>query len=94
LVALETGGSVVEGELYEVETTLRASLDAVEGAPSLYRLLPVDLDGQAGPVYSYIYQRETSRMPRIASGRWENNRAGGDKPRRSPGTEKRGDESA
>jgi len=45
MIADERQGQVVEGELYEVDESQRATLDSVEGAPSLFRLEAVHLEG-------------------------------------------------
>ncbi len=66
----ENPGSAVAGELYEVETGLIALLDRVEGAPELYRLLPIELEGRNETVHAYVYQRDTAGHPRLAEGRW------------------------
>jgi gamma-glutamylcyclotransferase (GGCT)/AIG2-like uncharacterized protein YtfP len=72
LVAAATDGQIVEGELYEVAENLRPTLDSAEGAPTLFRLEEVELDGIPGPVLAYIYQRSTKGCPRCTSGTWRN----------------------
>jgi gamma-glutamylcyclotransferase (GGCT)/AIG2-like uncharacterized protein YtfP len=64
-------GRVVQGELYEVDRSLLGWLDRVEGAPYLFALAEVELEGVAGPTWAYFYQRDPSKLPRIESGTWE-----------------------
>jgi gamma-glutamylcyclotransferase (GGCT)/AIG2-like uncharacterized protein YtfP len=71
----QAGAGPVHGELLSVATSLRDCLDQIEGAPDLYRLEEVALDGIAGPVYSYLYQRDPGGGTPIKSGRWDNGRA-------------------
>jgi gamma-glutamylcyclotransferase (GGCT)/AIG2-like uncharacterized protein YtfP len=73
LVRCSAGGAAVAGELYEVESRLLPLLDTVEGAPELYRLEPIDIEGEVGPVYAYLYARETAGARQIVTGRWVNN---------------------
>jgi gamma-glutamylcyclotransferase (GGCT)/AIG2-like uncharacterized protein YtfP len=76
LIACPDGGQVVQGELYAVEAALRPRLDAVEGAPALFRLGPVVIEGEVAPAYAYFYQPRAGGRPRLAAGRWDNGRAG------------------
>jgi gamma-glutamylcyclotransferase (GGCT)/AIG2-like uncharacterized protein YtfP len=76
LVAVESGGSV-EGELYEVAAGVVPALDLAEGAPRLYRLRPVRVEGVGGPVYAYFYQPDPRRIPFFAGARWDNTHGGG-----------------
>jgi gamma-glutamylcyclotransferase (GGCT)/AIG2-like uncharacterized protein YtfP len=69
------GAGPVHGELLSVTTSLRHSLDQLEGAPDLYRLEEVTLEGIAAPAYSYFYQRDPGGATPIESGRWDNGRA-------------------
>ena len=64
-------GQSVHGELYEVEDHRRALLDALEDAPTLFDLGPVELEDVESPAWAYYYQGGADG-PRIASGRWEN----------------------
>jgi gamma-glutamylcyclotransferase (GGCT)/AIG2-like uncharacterized protein YtfP len=66
----EEGGQVVRGELYEVESTLLDWLDREEGAPDLFELAPVELEGISGPVWTYYYQGDPGARPCIESGVW------------------------
>jgi gamma-glutamylcyclotransferase (GGCT)/AIG2-like uncharacterized protein YtfP len=75
LVHCPEGGQVVCGELYQVEPALRPRLDDIEGAPDLFRLEPVEIEGSAGPVYAYFYRGRPQDRPRLCSGRWDNRRA-------------------
>jgi molybdenum cofactor cytidylyltransferase len=72
LVASDGEGQAIYGEMYEVERRLIPALDAIEGAPVLYRLEPVQIDGEAAPVQAYIYRRSIEGLPRFADGRWRN----------------------
>jgi gamma-glutamylcyclotransferase (GGCT)/AIG2-like uncharacterized protein YtfP len=72
LAACAEDGLAVQGELYEVECVLLDRLDAVEGAPALFQLEPVEVHGQAGPGWAYFYKHDVTGQPRIASGRWDN----------------------
>jgi gamma-glutamylcyclotransferase (GGCT)/AIG2-like uncharacterized protein YtfP len=74
LIRCEDEGQAVEGELYEVSRELLARLDDIEGAPDLFRLGPVEVEGVAGPVHAYFYQRAAAGRPRCATGRWDNRR--------------------
>ena len=49
-----------------------AYLDRVEGAPTLFVLAPVEIDGVEEPVWTYHYQREARGRPLIESGKWDN----------------------
>jgi gamma-glutamylcyclotransferase (GGCT)/AIG2-like uncharacterized protein YtfP len=71
LVDCREGGQAIAGELYEVEAGLRGVLDAVEGAPDWFRLLPIELEAQ-GEAFAYFYQGATAGRPRLASGCWDN----------------------
>jgi gamma-glutamylcyclotransferase (GGCT)/AIG2-like uncharacterized protein YtfP len=74
--ALVRGGAgAVRGELFAVAGSLRGRLDRVEVAPQLYRQEEVSLEGVAGPVFAYFYQRGVNGAPPVAGGRWDNRRA-------------------
>jgi gamma-glutamylcyclotransferase (GGCT)/AIG2-like uncharacterized protein YtfP len=70
LVHLPDGGQAVEGELYEIATGLRPELDAIEGAPDLFRLGPVAVEGFGGPAWAYFYQPPATGLPLHPAGRW------------------------
>jgi gamma-glutamylcyclotransferase (GGCT)/AIG2-like uncharacterized protein YtfP len=74
LVPCPGGGQAVAGELYEVDDALRPWLDGQEGAPDLFRLEPVDLEGEAGPAQAYFYQLGPAGLPHCPSGRWDGRR--------------------
>jgi molybdenum cofactor cytidylyltransferase len=76
LVAAPTGGRAVHGELYQVERGLVPRLDAIEGAPALYRLEPVAIEGEVGPVYGYVYRKPTGAAALCAGDRWRSGEAG------------------
>jgi gamma-glutamylcyclotransferase (GGCT)/AIG2-like uncharacterized protein YtfP len=72
LVACPAGGQAVEGELYEVAGGLIERLDQIEGAPLLFRLGPVAVEGHEGPTHAYFYQQATDGRPLRPAGRWDN----------------------
>jgi gamma-glutamylaminecyclotransferase len=72
LVLSPDNGQAIEGELFEVDQALRPWLDDVEGAPDLYHLGPVEIDGVAEEVQTYFYQGSALGWPRCPAGRWNN----------------------
>jgi gamma-glutamylcyclotransferase (GGCT)/AIG2-like uncharacterized protein YtfP len=71
----EEGAGRVHGELLAAAASLRERLDQVEGAPQLYRLEEIRLEGVAGPAFAYLYQRDLTGATRLQDGRWDNRRA-------------------
>src|SRR5262249_32940609 len=67
-------GARIGGELYEVERSLLGLLDAVEGAPELFRLGPIELEGNAQPAWAYFYQLRTASCARVEDGEWDTSR--------------------
>jgi gamma-glutamylaminecyclotransferase len=67
-------GQAVHGEVYEVEATLSAWLDTVEGAPNWFKRDTIDVEGFSEPVWAYFYQGDPAGARRIDSGRWDNDR--------------------
>jgi gamma-glutamylaminecyclotransferase len=65
-------GRSIEGELFEIDSELRAQLDRIEAAPSLFRLEEVELAGHPGPVWTYLYQRGGPETPVYPDCRWHN----------------------
>ena len=63
-------GAVVFGELYEVAAGLIPALDREEGAPSLFRLEAVEVDGCNGPAFAYLYQHSVEGASPYPDGRW------------------------
>jgi gamma-glutamylaminecyclotransferase len=57
MVADTANGLAVAGELWEVDDGCLAELDEFEGVPELYVRQRVALQGTAGPVESYLYNR-------------------------------------
>ena len=55
-------GRAVEGELWRVDEPTLARLDRLEGAPNLFDRRAVSLEGFTGPVVTYVYQGDVSRM--------------------------------
>ena len=72
LVHREPDSRAVHGELYEVAAALRGRLDRIEGAPSLYRLEPVLMEGHDGEVFAYFYRRDVAGRPLCEGDRWDN----------------------
>jgi molybdenum cofactor cytidylyltransferase len=72
LVAADGEGQAIHGELYEVARGLIPVLDEIEEAPALYRLEPVEIEGEAAPVLTYIYRLAVEGAPLCAGGRWRN----------------------
>src|SRR5262249_10875389 len=70
LVVADKDGRAVHGELYEVERRLIRPLDMIEGSPESYRLEPVEIEGEAGSVSAYLFQKSTAGLRQIAAGRW------------------------
>jgi gamma-glutamylaminecyclotransferase len=70
MVRREEGGRAVSGELYEVAVSRIPALDAEEGAPTLFRLEEVAVEGCDGPVLAYLYQRSVYGRPLCAGDRW------------------------
>jgi gamma-glutamylcyclotransferase (GGCT)/AIG2-like uncharacterized protein YtfP len=77
LVRRRADGRSIEGELYDVPTTLVRVLDEVEGAPTLFRLEEVAIEGAVGPVFAYLYQPAPAGVPRYPGRRWDSTRSGG-----------------
>ena len=71
----ETAGRSVHGELYRVETCLLPGLDQVEGAPTTFRLEPIQIEGVDGPVFAYFYQRSTQGRSKCDNDCWDNGKA-------------------
>jgi gamma-glutamylcyclotransferase (GGCT)/AIG2-like uncharacterized protein YtfP len=72
LVESAEDGQAVEGELYEVDRRLLSYLEAVEGAPTLFSLGMIEIEGVSEPVFAYYYRRGVMGRPRVRSGKWEN----------------------
>jgi gamma-glutamylcyclotransferase (GGCT)/AIG2-like uncharacterized protein YtfP len=67
---MKHGDGVVSGELFEVDRGRIPQLDAVEGAPDLFRLEEVEFpDGRA---LAYLFVPGVEGRPRIAGGVWHN----------------------
>jgi gamma-glutamylcyclotransferase (GGCT)/AIG2-like uncharacterized protein YtfP len=67
---MKHGDGVVCGEVYEVDLSLIPHLDAVEGAPDLFRLEEVEFP--QGRAFAYLFVPAVEGRPRIASGVWHN----------------------
>jgi gamma-glutamylcyclotransferase (GGCT)/AIG2-like uncharacterized protein YtfP len=77
LVRREPEGRSVAGELYEVAVDQVPLLDEIEGAPALFRLEPIALEGVQGPAFAYFYQPAPAGIPRYPGERWQNSTRGG-----------------
>jgi gamma-glutamylcyclotransferase (GGCT)/AIG2-like uncharacterized protein YtfP len=71
LVDRTAEGYAIHGELYEIETGLIEQLDRIEGAPNLFRLEPVLIDGHPGEVFAYFYQESTEGFSLCRDGCWK-----------------------
>jgi gamma-glutamylcyclotransferase (GGCT)/AIG2-like uncharacterized protein YtfP len=69
LVPAANGGRSIQGELYSVAGDLVPTLDAIEGAPELFAMGPVELADEPGPVLAYLYQPASTAAP-YPSDRW------------------------
>jgi gamma-glutamylcyclotransferase (GGCT)/AIG2-like uncharacterized protein YtfP len=76
MVRRDAGGRAVSGELYEVAVGRISALDAAEGAPTLFRREPVEVEGRDGPVVAYLYQRSVEGASPCPGGRWVNGGGG------------------
>jgi molybdenum cofactor cytidylyltransferase len=74
LVVADRDGRAIHGELYEVEQRLIPQLDVMEGAPELYRLEPVEIEGGEEPVYGYLYRKPVQTASLCEEDRWQNSR--------------------
>ena len=67
---VEGGSHAVVGEVYEVDASLLARLDAFEGHPLFYRRTTIALeDGTSVETY-LLRTAQVEGRPRIASGSW------------------------
>jgi len=74
LVRVEEGGRKVKGELWEIHKSRIPLLDSIEGAPNMYRMESIHVEGETRPVYSYFFKLR-SKNPTIYEGaRWNNGR--------------------
>ncbi len=72
LVHSPSEGQAIHGELFEIDTGLIPELDRIEGAPSLYRLEPILIEGYSGEVFAYFYQGGIEGFARCEDNRWKN----------------------
>jgi gamma-glutamylcyclotransferase (GGCT)/AIG2-like uncharacterized protein YtfP len=75
LVHCETAGRAVRGELYRVETRLLHRLDQIEGAPSVFRLEPIFVEGVEEPVFAYFHQQSIPGRALCDNDCWVNRKA-------------------
>jgi hypothetical protein len=57
---------------YEAERRLIPQLDRIEGAPTQYRLEPLEIEGEEGPVLGYVYRLATEGCRLRQENRWVN----------------------
>jgi gamma-glutamylcyclotransferase (GGCT)/AIG2-like uncharacterized protein YtfP len=74
LTASDEGHGVL-GEVYEVEESLLPWLEAVEGAPELFKREPIEIQGYSEVVWAYFYQGNLAGLHRIEAGEWDIHRA-------------------
>lgn len=76
LVRVEQDGRQIDGELWEIHNSRMTLLDQIEGAPSLYRMEAVDIDGEDREVYSYFFKLRirNANAPILENNRWTNTR--------------------
>jgi gamma-glutamylcyclotransferase (GGCT)/AIG2-like uncharacterized protein YtfP len=72
LVHSASEGQAIHGELYEIDAGLIPRLDRIEGAPSLYRLEHILIEGYSGEVFAYFYQDSIEGFARCQDNRWRN----------------------
>jgi len=61
LIHCPAEGQAVCGELYRVEATLHPKLDAIEGAPTLFRLAPVQIEGTLPTAERFYFRARWDR---------------------------------
>jgi gamma-glutamylaminecyclotransferase len=71
----QAGSGPVYGELVAVPASLRDRLDRIEGAPRVYCMEEISLEGIAQQVYSYFFQGNVVGFPMVENGRWDNRRS-------------------
>ena len=76
LVRVDADGRQVHGELWEVSTNRIPLLDQIEGAPVLYRMETVNIEGEEQPVYTYFFKLRAKHgnAPVLEGNRWDNKR--------------------
>lgn len=74
LIRVEQDGRKITGELWEIHNSRLPMLDQIEGAPRLYRLEPIEIEGENRKVVSYFFKLLTSakNAPIIEKNYWEN----------------------
>jgi gamma-glutamylcyclotransferase (GGCT)/AIG2-like uncharacterized protein YtfP len=72
LIHRARNGRAIRGELYEVAVRMIETLDEMEGAPRLFRLERVHLEGHASDVLAYFYQQDADGCSLSAEDRWRN----------------------
>lgn len=75
LVRVETDGKAIKGELWEIDDSRKNLLDQIEGAPNMYRLEAVNIEGEEQPVQSYFYRLRSKNTPLYEACSWDNNRS-------------------
>jgi gamma-glutamylcyclotransferase (GGCT)/AIG2-like uncharacterized protein YtfP len=74
LVRVEQDGRQISGELWEIHNSRMAMLDQIEGAPTLYRMEAVEIEGESRQVYSYFFKLRANagNAPVLEDNRWVN----------------------
>jgi len=55
-------GRSIQGEVYLIDEAMMHRLDILEGAPSLFKLQPIELETHSPKVFAYFYNRDTSEL--------------------------------
>jgi gamma-glutamylcyclotransferase (GGCT)/AIG2-like uncharacterized protein YtfP len=76
LVRVDQDGRQVSGELWEIHKSRMSLLDRIEGAPVMYRMEAVEIEGETREVYSYFFKVRVNsqNIPVLEGNRWENKR--------------------
>lgn len=74
LVRVDEAGKKIKGELWEINKARITLLDSIEGAPTLYRMEAVHIDGEEQQVYSYFFKLRSAKTPIYEHQRWDNKR--------------------
>jgi gamma-glutamylcyclotransferase (GGCT)/AIG2-like uncharacterized protein YtfP len=61
MVAVEEGGDIIDGEVWEVDDRCLTRLDALEGVPFLYLCADLEIQGHEG-VKGYLFNRPLSGL--------------------------------
>lgn len=56
-------GVAIRGELWQIDAAALARIDEYEGAPELFRRLPIALETQATQAHAYFYNGDITGLP-------------------------------